>query len=269
MKSPDQNDMHTGASDPVGFLYTPLEEAAAELRRRREDKSLSLAVKKFQQNHPPEFMGTAPVLALVRPIFTADDELESLIRMAESVSFSPLCVEFCKDRFVSLNADKNSLCKLSFAVKTNVRKLRIIDFHKYDGQPFSEIRTLSGQRLVDFHHCLIERAHPDHNFTFTDCSDWVCAFDSGHMDYLPYLGLFVTHGILLENFLWGDELERKFTEERVIPAFEKIVELFGVKPLIVRTYSAEEESDPKHWQYDGSLYAFAKELLENPPLSNK
>ena len=211
-------------------------------------------------------MGTAPVLAHAKAMFTADDELASLLRMAESVSLSPLCMEYSKDLFVSTNSDKHCLCKLSFWIGNQMKKLRVIDFHKYDRKPFSEIRTLSGQRLVDFHRCLIERAHPDHNLTFTDFSDWWQSFGSGHSDYLPYLALFVTQGILLENFLWGDESERKFTEERVIPAFEKIVELFGVMPLIVRTYSAEEESDPKHWQYDGSLYAFAKELLENPPL---
>lgn len=253
-------------ADPIGFLYTPLEEAAAELRRRREDQSLCSAVAEFQKDNPPTFLSEKPIIALARAVFTPDDEMEHLLQMAKFAKLSPLCMELTNDLFVPKNPDKHCLCKLSFVVGNQVKKLRIVDFHKYERKPFSEIQTLSGQRLIDFHRCLIDRAHPDHNLPFVDNSDWVHAFGTKHLDYFPYLALFVTQAILLENFMWGDEFERKFTEDRVIPAFEKVIDHFGVKPLIVRLYEAEEESDPKHWQYDGALYPFAKELLENGAL---
>lgn len=257
--------MKPGASK-IELLYTPLEEAAAELRRRREDKALCSAVTQFQKDRPPVFMGTEPHLALARAVFTADDELECLLKMAQSVLLSPLCLELTRDRFVSINPDKHSLCKLTFRIGNQERKLRIIDFQKYDGKPFSEIQTLSGQSLIEFHHCLIRHAYPGCKFTFADFSDWLLSFGGEHFNYLPYLALFITQGILLENFLYGDELERKFTEERVIPAFAKITNIFGVKPLIVRAYNADEELDPKHWQYAESLYPFAKQLLEDSDL---
>jgi hypothetical protein len=116
---------------------------------------------------------------------------------------------------------------------------------------------------------LIRHAYPGFKFTFTDFSDWLLSFGGEHFDYLPYLALFITQGILVENFLSGDELDRKFTKERVIPAFAKIVDIFGVKPLIVRAYNADEELDPKHRQYAESLYPFAKKLLENPDLCSQ
>ena len=248
------------------LLYTPLEEAVAELHRRRQDKALCASVAQFQNDYPPTFMGTEPHLVLARAVFTADDELDRLLKISRSVLLAPLCIEFTKDRCVSRNPDKYSLCKLTFRVGTQEKKLRVIDFKEYDGKPFSEIRTLSGQSLIEFHHCLIAHAHPRCKLALTDSSDWLQSFSGFHVDYLPYLALFITQGILLENFLYQDELERKFTEERVLPAFAKIFEIFGVKPLIVRVYSAAEESDPKYWQYPEELYLFAKQLLENPNL---
>ncbi len=79
--------------------------------------------------------------------------------------------------------------------------------------------------------------------------------------YLHYLSLSIVHGLLFDNFIAEDPEELRFIEERVMPSFTRAVEIFGVKPLIVRLFSPEEEKDSWIWQYPGEHYEKAFEML--------
>ena len=57
--------------------------------------------------------------------------------------------------------------------------------------------------------------------------------------------LFVAHGILFENFLTRGK-ESDFTKLVVLPALEEIINLTGVKPLIV-PLSLIDMEDEEYW----------------------
>jgi len=67
------------------------------------------------------------------------------------------------------------------------------------------------------------------------------------LPYLRYLGLFIRDGILFNNFV-TEKHQSFFTKTRVLPAFRKLREVFGVSPLIVPIEPIETDSEP-FWCY--------------------
>ena len=74
-------------------------------------------------------------------------------------------------------------------------------------------------------------------------SDWFNRNGSNAHDYYYKMILFfVVHGILFENFLiYGQESQ--FTKNIFLPAYKKVVETTGLKPLIVPIPPMDEEYD--------------------------
>lgn len=59
-----------------------------------------------------------------------------------------------------------------------------------------------------------------------------------------------------------DDIEGPFTRDVVLPAFDAVTAEFGLKPLIVRLSSPEEETLPHWFWYPGELKAFVQERLQ-------
>jgi len=251
----------------VQSLYTALEEAVAELHRRRADRSLCCAVTEFQRSHPLEILDEKPSAFLVRPVFSADLEMERFAALSQQADLSPLCLEISKDRFASFNKEKYRRGKLTFRWPNRTRALRAMDFN-YDGKRFDEIPSLDGCSLVEFHHRLLAHAHPLLANRVREASDWIFAASRISPRYLHLLSLAIIDGILFENFFMDDPEERRFMEERILPSFHRAIELFGVQPLIVRLFTPEEENTPICWQYPGELYPFTRDLLRNGTKQN-
>lgn len=76
--------------------------------------------------------------------------------------------------------------------------------------------------------------------------------------YLYYLALFICHGVLFENFLTNKE-ELEFTKYKVLPSFNKLSEMFGVKPLIVPVVPVEEETDQYWWCFPKEVEKIIKD----------
>lgn len=112
-----------------------------------------------------------------------------------------------------------------------------------------EIKTIWGQDFCQFHHELTENIIPGvDSKKFYNFSDWF----NKHRNitdyyYLHYLALFLVHGVLFENFITKNG-EREFTENKVLPSFYKLQEIFGIKPLIVPISSLEDEQE-LYWCY--------------------
>ncbi len=244
----------------VPNFYTPLEEAVEELHRRRADKALCDAVEEFHRTHLPDFLDGEPHAFFVRPVFSADMEFERFAALSRQAGLTPLCLEIVKDRFVSFNAEKYRRGKLTFCWPNRTRALRAMNFN-HDGKRFDEIPSLNDCSLVEFHHRLLAHAHPELASRIRDASDWIFAAGQIRPRYLHLLSLAITDGILFENFFLDDPEERRFMEERILPSFTRAIELFGVRPLIVRLFTPEEENEPICWQYPGELYLFARDLL--------
>ena len=243
-------------------LYTSLDEAVAELHRRRADKALCCAVEENRRHHPPTFLKCDPVAVLWRNVITPGFEFMRFKALAQQSGLRPLCLEYRSDKFVSKNPDKHMLGVMRFRLLGSARRLRIVDFSTIEKLALDEVRCKNGLSLVDFHHQLLERACP--GTVPVDISSWFREASRQELYYLNYLSLFITSGILFENFFLDDAEERRFADERLFPSLARVVEIYGVKPLIVRLFTAEEESEPWLWQYPGELYPVAKELLYGP-----
>ena len=240
-------------------LYTPLEEAVAELHRRRADKALCRLVEDHRRQHPPTFLNGEPVAILWRTVITPGREFSRFMALAQESGLRPLCLELLRDKFTSLNPDKHMLGMMRFSRHGGSSRLRVVEFNTMDGLPFNEVRCMNGQSLVDFHHQLLNRVSP--GTVPVDISTWFREGSRQELYYLEYLSLFITSGILFENFFLDDAEERRFAEERMFPSLARVVEMYGVKPLIVRLFTPEEEREQWLWHYPGELYSVAKELL--------
>ncbi len=237
-------------------LYTSLSEALLELERRRNDKKLQQKVNNYFASYPcPPELAVEPRIVMAPPLVSPNLELEYFLNVCESLSMRSIFYEFRKDKFVHLNFEKHYLGKLVFFRK-NISgdneitgSMRIVDFEKDQGKPMDEIKTIQGENFVDFHHRLVSEYLPHTNIEIHDFSEWFrnsCLF-SPELPYLRYLGLFIRDGILFSNFV-TEKYQSSFTHDRVIPAFEKLKEVFGVSPLIVPIEPVETDSEP-FWCY--------------------
>ncbi len=241
-------------------LYTPLQDVLGELERRRQDKELCKKVDDFFGNFkPPQEFGKRPRGVMVRCIASPTIEYEYFKGVQRGLRLDPLFLEFSADKFVAKNHEKYGLCRLSF-VKSEpkfkrriVQKRRIVNFNVYEGHALNAIRTEEGGSLVDFHHSLLARSGLDKGVEVSDFSDWFLKSRTLSEEYyLYYLALFLVHGVLFENFLFNKD-EQFFTETKVLPAFQKLTEMFGVRPLIVPIVPLEEEEAPYWYYYDEKI----------------
>jgi hypothetical protein len=212
-----------------------------------------------RRHNPPTFLHSEPMAVLSRPVITPGLDFMRFVEQAKQSKLRPLCLEYTRDKFVSKNPDKHMLGMMRFVQAESSRRLRVVDFGTMDGLPLDEVKCKNDQRLVDFHHQLLAHVSPD--IVPTDFSSWFRTASRGEFYYLEFLSLFITSGILFENFLLHDTEERYFAETRIFPSFNRVVEMYGVKPLIVRLFTPKEEREPTLWLYPGGLYPIARDNL--------
>jgi len=243
-------------------LYTSLEEAVAVLHARRRDAALCAKVEEFHREQPPDFMREKPFACLCRQIITGDNEMLRFLQLSKDTGLSPLGLSITRDRFSGKNPDKLSYMKLPFRVRHQVRCLNIVG-QIHDGIALGDAVCRNGMNLVDFHSRMLEHGHPGWGVHVQDISKWGSDATHACLNYVRYLALFVTGGILFENFRVDEEEEARFTRERAMPAFQNVTEQFGVRPLIVRLFSDEEVDDPKWWCYPENLFSVAKAIIHH------
>ena len=234
-------------------LYTPLSVAKKEIWRRWNDKELKKKVKDFLGGDIPKSFKGSPKSALFRFITTPNLEFQLARDTAKLMELELVFMEFLKDKFCTRNQDKLYLGKMVFFSSKNGEgssiKLRkkIIDIEKSDNKPFKKINTLWGENFVDFHHRIFDK-----NFGKIkkfDVSEFKTNGEDAYEVYLKVFSLFICNGILFENyFIKSNNDEKKFTFDVIKPAFNKVHEIFGVKPLIVPIVSSRIDGD-LFWQY--------------------
>lgn len=156
-------------------------------------------------------------------------------------------MEYTADRFLSRNESKYSLGKLHFAKGINkkgdqiIETLAVVDFNGIDHKLLSEVKTLWGQGMVDFHHELLFKTHPEFQENIFDLSNWLKNLGGNSKSYYKkFLSLFLKDAVLFENFLLESD-ERNFTNTVVMPAIKEIAQESGYKPLIVALEPTELE----------------------------
>ncbi len=155
------------------------------------------------------------------------------------MDLQPIFWEYYDDKFTSNNECKHALGKMGFyhgigkKGGSKIEHTNIIDFNTSDGKPIDSVKTLWSQKLVDFHHELLNKYFPTLKDNYFDASAWFLKHGISAKNYYKnFLKLFLKHGILLENFML-DEKEIGFTKEIVLPALIEIYEETGEKALIV------------------------------------
>ncbi len=239
-------------------VYSKFFDAITEVKARWENDDLRKAVEERLGGDIPEVFQQGPKATIVRYIASPNVESYYFHDLAELSGLDPLYLEFTQDKFVAKNPSKYHLCKLSSVSEENSgeKSVKVVDFNKYEGKLLSEIETLNGKRLVQFHHDLFTKSSAGIQKPFIyDFSEWFLKHrNKNGFYYFDYLALFVCHGVLFENFL-GDKEESNFTDEIVKPAFEEIERVFGVKPLIFPLQPIKVE-EHKNW------YGYKDALLE-------
>lgn len=249
------------ARNAIDALYTPLDEALELLRERRADENLRAAVADFHRIHPPDFLPDVPCAFWFRHISTPNHEFELFASTTNATGMQPICFEYSNDIFVAYNRDKYRLCRPLFKAPNHNYSPRITNICEIGGQRLCDITLSNGVSLLEFHHAMLDEAFPGFEHNLRDFSLWFSSARRNGYAYLHYLALFVWNGILFENFIAADPGERRFARERVVPSYAKAIEIFGVKPLIVRLLPADTEND-EHWRaHPGALHSVALDLL--------
>lgn len=231
-------------------IYTPPEEAIAELLRRRADTELERKVAAFLHEDVPLPLRKGPHAVAFRQVTTSNYEIRRFFSIIDSIDeLEPLFFEYLEDKFTSNNEWKHALGKLFFYAGkgkkggSKIESFNVIDFNQFNGKKISEVRTLWGQSLVDFHHEFFNARYREADAAFFDASAWFKHHGPSALEYYKsFLALFVRHGILFENFMI-DQKEIAFTREIFLPAFIAVSEELGLKPLIVNLEPTEIEGD--------------------------
>lgn len=255
----------------VDDLLTPFPEALIELEKRCKDEVLKRRVAEYLKKDIPDHFLKGPVLYLARHIATPNFETLRFLHLVEPVGIPAVIGQDVKDLFVPANQLKRALAKLSLS--TGIRRqengyyeqyqnLTIVDFNVQSGKPFHEVQTLWGEALTDFHTGLFPHLTTTPVY-IADDSEWITRHHRGDLlqHYKHFLALFVTHGILFEDYLVGDRAEDQFIATILRPAFKFVEKRFGVRPLITNLTPTSVESARFWLSYPETVRTLASEKL--------
>jgi len=240
-------------------IYTPIEEAKEEIKKRWKDKELKKKVEEFLKNDIPDFLLDDPKAYLARHISSPNFEFLRFEILANEVGLDFVLSECLDDRYLSLNVHKRYLGKMFFdsGNDKNGNKIffpqKVVDFGKNDRKTIREVDTVSGEKLVHLHHRIFSEEYPGIKDKIKDISSWLDRNGkTANCFYTNFLALFLRNGILFESFLLNKE-EKRLTENVILPAVIKLKEIFGYKPLIVRLLPKDDEESSFWHYYNGSL----------------
>ncbi|MFA6523977.1 MAG: hypothetical protein WC264_01010 [Candidatus Paceibacterota bacterium] len=248
-------------------VYTPLSEALRLLDERQKNPNLIKKIEELLNNDIPEpFKKKEKYGISGKQVATPNHDAHWFIELTNNYNLKPIFYEYLDDKFTPNNGFKHSLGQIHLHEDRSDRKgnnieekITIVDFNKYSGKKIKDVLTLWGEPLVDFHKRLFEICgYSKKDFIFYDGSDWLKRNgDIAENYYTKDLLLYICYGILFENFLLtGDE--GKFTRDIFLPAFENIINITGVKPLIVPIPPMDNEDD-SHWiSYNKKIKPFIK-----------
>lgn len=237
-------------------IYSTISEAKSEIRRRRNDVNLVERINAMIGLFPIDGMQDKAYSCLSRPVITPNYELKTFLSHSEILDLPRLFLEY-PGRMVSRNDEKYHAMIMYYFNGTGrnhghkVSKIKIADISKFEGKPLNDVKTLWNEPLLDFHHDLLYRAHPEIDpKSILDFTSWFNGARSCPVElyYYKYLLLFICNGILFDNFLFGHGEENPFIESKFLPSFKKVLSDTGLKPLIVPLLPLSNER-LGHWLY--------------------
>ncbi|MCX6901897.1 MAG: hypothetical protein NTW03_00135 [Verrucomicrobia bacterium] len=231
-------------------LYTPLEEVREIVEKRYADTSLRLRLEHDFFGPPPgAYQG--PRACIARAVHTWNYEFQLFAKLARLTGLKPLATEYCDDLFCTMNFGKLSRLRMTIVEGKSkdgniLRTRKIADIMANEGKPFSQIKTLWGENLLQFHHKILKVYSPD--IEIVNETQWLRRYGNSARDFYPYLlAKFICHGVLFENYCRLGQ-ENRFTLEVVLPSISKVIERYGHKPVIVNLLPTSSESD-RYWDF--------------------
>lgn len=232
-------------------LYTEPRLALWNLHQRRKDDALKKATRENLSSATEEFLKkfSRQRAVFFRQVASPTHETIRFLKLAKQMGLKPLILEYHDDKFVSSeNRSKRSLGKMPIYQYTGtdgrdmVEYETVCDFNVSTGKKFREVVCLSGEKLINFHHRLFRTITGLNPKTYcVDASDWFkSAGKKAEIYYEQLLTFFIRDGILFENFM-PLRSESAFTKTVILPAFKRLENLYGTKPLIVRLLPENEE----------------------------
>lgn len=246
-------------------IYTPLDCAVRELRKRREDAGLERKVAEFLDGRKPPHFLDAPRALHWPTVASPNIWMHEVHVAADQMGIAPLVFEYQRDKFHPGNETKRHLAQLRFFLgrdrhgSPRTRRLNGVDVNDAAGKPFERIHAHNGQRFIDFHHGLLRGYFPQTEVH--DMSDWIESWPTMDAFYDAYLSLCIRDCVLLESFR-TEGSERDLTEQVFLPAWQRAVERFGVKPLIVALEPASGPLDLYWYSYPAEVLPMVEAALK-------
>lgn len=247
-------------------IYYTLDEAAEEIKKRWNDKILKEKVEEFLSNKfIPGFFIDKQRAVYPKSVVSPSNAYDSFLLNAKYLGLKPLLVEYTDDLFTGLSEDKFLLTRLRLLWHDGTYKTAdIVDYKKYHGKQIPEVRVVSGEKLIDFHHNLFKLSqYPDSEIK--DISNYFKSYGKPKDFYPYYLANFICHGVLFEKFETDPRSrELKFTREVAMPSINFLKEKFGVGPIIVNLYSNDSTGgeNPFWGCYNKSINDFLINYVE-------
>ncbi|MFA6301047.1 MAG: hypothetical protein WC609_01710 [Candidatus Paceibacterota bacterium] len=238
-------------------IYYSLDEARGEIKRRWKDNNLKKKVEDFlASNFLPGLSTDEPRAVLVRSIMSPDNGYDFFYLNAKYLGLKSLLSEYTDDLFIGLSEEKLGLSRIHLLWPDGTKKLAdIVNFKEYHGKQLPEVRVVSGESLIDFHHNLFNISqYPTGEIS--EVSKYFKSYGKPKDYYPQYLANFICHGVLFENFETNPEThEYKFTEEVAIPAINFLEKKFGLSPIIVKLYPDNQNKDEDFfwWCYNKNI----------------
>ena len=240
-------------------IYTPADEALAELRRRR-DQGLLRQVHEALAGDVPRYLIEHECFVLSRHIATPNNEALYVLARAEREGATAIFSQDPGDKFTSVNNLKRRLARPELyrardsATGGAFRKVDLVDVAAAENERLEDVVTRDGRPLVGVHNALFARLE-GRPFRVVDDRAWIDRNHRGRMQelYARYLLLFIAHGVLFEEFETPADLHVK--TGLILPLVAACEARFGVKPLIVRPHEPASAPDERfHLAHSEDLF---------------
>ncbi|WP_210529717.1 hypothetical protein [Rubellimicrobium arenae] len=187
---------------------------------------------------PPCLSG--PVAILFRQVATPSLEVIWFTRRARRLGFEPLVLEHGADRFCAHNGYKRALVTMPIILGRNrhrhivLRKQKLIEHTRAEGQPLNALETGSGENLVAYHHRKLGEVMGTSAPRHIEIGSVLGRTAGSAMEYYVEFFRLLSGGLVLFEDFIADCRTAEFFDRVVHPAFRKVSHETGQRPQIAR-----------------------------------
>lgn len=235
-------------------MYTPREAAAEILAERQSDPELCRKIGRYLGWELPDVSQGAekPLAVLARYVPRATDEDREFAEIALEAGLTPTWASYKKDRFTVRNAEKVATVRppIQWSKGQKTKQWIVEELDRQGG--VGELQTIYGISSTEYQNRMRQLIFgrdglPELVGNTFDMSEWYryqadrFGYEQGGMAsyyYQAAMALYAIKGALFEDFDGGPSSGNgdlaRFNEEVVFPAFDRVQEELGVRPVIVR-----------------------------------